>query len=252
MILVTGMHRSGTSLVAMTMEALGVSFGDHSAFYAADQWNAKGYFERRDVMDINNRMITGFSRTEFSMAALAGQVRYLLEPSLERIVARGASFAPEMRAIKDEPGVDAMKDPRFCLTWSAWQENMDIEVGVVCIRHPFEVADSLWRRQRIPIRLGIRFWRYHMEALRRRTPDRMLVIDLDSLIEEPRDELESLVTGLGVDISVDEAMRRFHEAYAPGLTRTRSSHERPELDEATQQLWDWLVGQRPTRITESR
>lgn len=252
MILVTGMHRSGTSLVAMTMQALGVSFGDETAFYAADRWNARGYFERRDVMDINSRMITGFSRTDSSMAALAGQVRYLLEPSLERIVARGASMAPEMRAVRDQPAIEAIKDPRFCLTWSAWQENIDIEACVVSIRHPFDVADSLWRRQRIPIRLGIRFWRYHMEALRQRTPDRMLVIDLDSLIEEPPSELESLVNGLGVDIAVDDAVRRFHEAYAPGMTRTRSPDERPALDVATQRLWDWLVGHRPTRITESR
>lgn len=251
MILVTGMHRSGTSLVAMTMETLGVSFGDHAAFYAADRWNAKGYFERRDVMDINSRMITGFSRTESSMAALVGQIRYLLEPPIEKVAARGASFAPEMRAIRDEPDVEAMKDPRFCLTWSAWQEYMDIDASVVCIRHPFEVADSLWRRQRIPIRLGIRFWRYHIEALRQRTPDRMLVVDLDSLIEEPEAELKTLVTGLGVDMDAKEAVRRFQDAYTPGLTR-RSSDERPGLDEATQQLWDWLVGQRPTRITESR
>lgn len=63
MIVVTGMHRSGTSLVAMTLEALGVSFGNHEEFYGSDRWNERGYFERRDVIDLNSRLLTGFPRT---------------------------------------------------------------------------------------------------------------------------------------------------------------------------------------------
>lgn len=252
MILVTGMHRSGTSLVAMTMEGLGVSFGDHSAFYAADEWNAKGYFERRDVMDINSRMITGFDRTRSPVAALVGQARYLLEPSIDDVVARGSLFAKDMRAIAAEPDIDAVKDPRFCLTWSAWAENIDIDACVVCIRHPFEVADSLRRRQRIPTSLGVRFWRYHMRSLRDRTPEKMVVVDLHSLITRPADELEALVNALGLGIGTEEAVRRFESSYSPGLTRVSEATERSGMDEATQDLWDWLIGHSPRRIAESR
>lgn len=241
MILVTGMHRSGTSLVAMTMEALGVSFGDHSAFYAADQWNAKGYFERRDVMDINNRMITGFDRTESPLAALAGQVRYLLEPSIDGVAARGARYAEDMRAIVKESGVQAIKDPRFCLTWSAWADKIDIEACVVCIRHPFEVADSLRRRQRVPMRLGLRFWRYHMRSLRERTPPGMVVLDLESLIERPEAELRMLASELRLGIDGEEAMRRFQAAYEPGMAKTTTAGERPSLKGETGDLWDWLI-----------
>ena len=63
MIVITGMHRSGTSLVSMVLDSFGLDFGEHSEFYAADQWNQEGYFERRDVVDINSRLITGFNRT---------------------------------------------------------------------------------------------------------------------------------------------------------------------------------------------
>lgn len=244
MIIVTGMHRSGTSLVAMTMENLGVSFGDHAAFYAADQWNAKGYFERRDVMDINSRMITGFDRTESALAALAGQVRYLLEPSLDRIAARGARYADEVRAVAKEPGVQGIKDPRFCLTWSAWGASVDIEACVVCIRHPFEVADSLRRRQRVPMRLGLRFWRYHIRSLREKTPPRMVVVDLESLIEQPEAELEMLASHLQLRIDGSEATRRFRTTFEPGMAKTYSPSERPELDGETKKLWDWLIGMR--------
>jgi len=247
MIVVTGMHRSGTSLVAMTLEELGVPFGDHGAFYAADQWNAKGYFERRDVMDLNSRMITGLDRTGSSVGALLGQARYLTEPDLETILARGPLFADEMRVIRDETRDGAIKDPRLCLTWSAWADVVDVTSAVVCIRHPFEVADSLRRRQRIPTPIGLRFWRYHMRALQTRTPPGVVVVDLDSLMVAHGPELRLLIDGLGLEIEGVEAERRFSEKYQPGLAKSAPS-ERPELDGETGELWEWLQSLRPIPI----
>ena len=74
MMVVTGMHRSGTSLLAMTINALGQPFGDESAMYGADQWNERGYFEQRAVVDLNSRLITGFGRTDGGWKSLASQV----------------------------------------------------------------------------------------------------------------------------------------------------------------------------------
>jgi hypothetical protein len=249
MILVTGMHRSGTSLVAMTMEALGVPFGDHAAFYAADQWNARGYFERRDVMDVNSRMIAGFGRTSSRLGALVGQVVYLSEPELDKILARGPSYADVMVSIRDQTEDGAIKDPRLCLTWGAWAEVVDLDSVVVCIRHPFDVADSLRRRQHIPTKLGLRFWRYHMRALRSKLPDKVVIVDLDSLLASPRAELDMLVAALGLDIDTDDAVRRFHTTYSPGMAK-KSPEKRPTLDPATADLWKWVAGLRPIPIVE--
>lgn len=229
----------------MTMEALGVSFGAHGAFYAADRWNARGYYERRDVMDINNRMITGFRRTGSRAAALAGQAVYLSEPRLDRIVERGGQFGEGMRKVRHETGDGAIKDPRLCLTWSAWAQHVNVDRSVVCIRHPFEVADSLRRRQRIPMQLGFRFWRYHVRALREATPPDMVVVDLESLTSDPKSELGMLVDGLELDIETDEAVQRFHKAYEPGLAKVSSPEARPTLDGETRGLWEWVVGLRP-------
>jgi hypothetical protein len=239
------MHRSGTSLVAMTMEALGVSFGGHSEFYAADEWNAKGYFERRDVMDINSRMITGLPRTESKVAALLGQVVYLSEPSIDKVLRREPRLAREIDSVVHVIGDGAVKDPRFCITWPAWQRRVEVEACIVCLRHPYEVADSLWRRQRIPVAIGLRFWRYHMRALLERTPPGMIVVDLDSLKQEPRAELQMLTEGLGIDLDVEEAVRRFRTTYTPNMVKTTSLDERPSLDQETEELLGWLAGHRP-------
>lgn len=244
MILITGMHRSGTSLVAMTLETLGLPFGDHSAFFSADQWNARGYFERRDVMDINSRMITGFSRTTSSPQALASQIRYLLEPRLDRVLARGHRYADLMRYVRDATGDGAIKDPRLCLTWSAWADEVDVEACVVCIRHPLDVAESLRRRQRIPLSIGFRFWRYHMRALRDVTPPNLIVVDFASLIESPEVELRLLVDGLGLDINEQQALDSFWSTYSPELAQRSEADERTVLDDETGELWTWLQGLR--------
>jgi hypothetical protein len=246
MILVTGMHRSGTSLVAMTLESLGVDFGDHGEFYAADQWNASGYYERKDVMDINSRMITGLTRTRSPVAAFFGQIRYLTQPSLDSIDARGRTYRDEISRIGARIGSGAIKDPRLCLTWPSWAESVDIGASVVCLRHPYEVADSLRRRQRIPLRVGMSFWAYHIEALRRRTPPGMVVVDLEGLMSEPSIELGRLIAALDLAVDVEEGLDLFRAKYRPGLTTTTSPDQRPALSDEIEDLWAWLRGLRAT------
>lgn len=249
MMIVTGMHRSGTSLLAMTLEQLGVPFGPPEAFYQADQWNARGYFERRDVIDVDSRMISGLDRTGSRSAKALGQVRYLTQPRLSRVVARGERYHETMAAIAQEVGDGAVKDPRMCLTWSAWAQVAPVSSVVVGIRHPYDVAQSLRRRQSIPTQVGLSFWRYHIAALRDRTPDQLVVVDTERLQSRPNEELAALVEALGLEVSAEEAVRRFAAVHAPDLTTVQS--DRPTLDRRTSELWAWLQeqaqGRRPLR-----
>lgn len=242
MILVTGMHRSGTSLVAMTLEALGVPFGPHEAFYAADRWNARGYYERRDVMDINSRMISGFGRTGSRLTATIGQLRYLSEPPLANILARGHRLGDGMRAIGKVIGRGAIKDPRLCLTWSAWAAEVPIRACIVSVRYPIEVAASLWRRQRIPAAIGLRFWRYHIRALKEMTPEHMAVVNVESLIDRPGPVLGHLAQEIGLEVDPRVAVNRFRTLYSPDLTALRRHRAYPELDDETAELWHWING----------
>ena len=77
-ILVTGMHRGGTSLLANLLFELGVPMGDPEGFYAANQWNPRGYFEQADMLDYNNRVVTGQPFFPGGFRRQMGQVRYLL------------------------------------------------------------------------------------------------------------------------------------------------------------------------------
>ncbi len=59
MIVVTGMHRSGTSAIAQVLSSLGADFGNENILIPKDRWNERGYLESKPIVDLNNRMILG-------------------------------------------------------------------------------------------------------------------------------------------------------------------------------------------------
>jgi hypothetical protein len=239
------MHRSGTSLVAMTMEAMGLDLGDHSAFFRTDQWNSRGYFERRDVIDTNSRLITGFRRTRGSIEASCGHVQYLLRPSMHRICEREKRMTDEIMAVAEPLAGKVVKDPRFCLTWPIWAEYVSVSHLVLVLRHPSLVVDSLWRRQRIPHRLGFAFWRYHIDALRQRLPPQRTVVHLEALLANPHAEIEALRQGLSLPIDIGTAVNAFENRYSAELLHTISvSDADGRLDRKTLELWHWLLALR--------
>ena len=56
-VLVTGMHRSGTSAVANVLRSAGVFGWDDEDAMAASPENPDGYGERRDVMELNEQLL---------------------------------------------------------------------------------------------------------------------------------------------------------------------------------------------------
>src|SRR5438132_1331878 len=49
------MHRSGTSMLARGLHALGVSIVDR---FAANEWNARGYFEHPGIVRLNETLLS--------------------------------------------------------------------------------------------------------------------------------------------------------------------------------------------------
>ena len=57
--IISGMHRSGTSLVARLFFEAGADLGDPATFYPPDRWNPGGYFEQPAIHAINMPLING-------------------------------------------------------------------------------------------------------------------------------------------------------------------------------------------------
>ncbi|MFG6330183.1 MAG: hypothetical protein K1W06_12060, partial [Lachnospiraceae bacterium] len=56
-ILVLGMHRSATSLTTNILTELGLYAGNRYELLEADSDNKKGYFERKDVIELSDKML---------------------------------------------------------------------------------------------------------------------------------------------------------------------------------------------------
>ena len=154
--LICGMHRSGTSLVARLAHAAGGDFGDERTFHPGDRWNPDGYFEQREILDLNIALVNG----------PWGRVAYLRLPSDATIARRARRKAPVIRRLAEKYDGHVVKENRFCLTLGAWREHgANLERLLVVFRHPNAVAQSLGRRNHLPSTLSFSLWLDHHRRL---------------------------------------------------------------------------------------
>jgi glycosyltransferase involved in cell wall biosynthesis len=161
-ILVPGMHRSGTSAVSGTLNLLGVAIpGD---LLPPTDDNKKGYFENKPIVAWHDKLLEQLkSRWEDPLP--------LREDSLRSPTVRSAA-ANELAALfqqefGDEPMV-LVKDPRLCRLLPVWTDafsKSDRDLfAVLPVRHPFEVAASLQRRDSLPRAHALALWLQHVLA----------------------------------------------------------------------------------------
>ena len=149
------MHRAGTSLTARILQRAGADLGPPAGFIAPDNWNPDGYFEQRDILELNRLLLHG----------TWGKLALVLPPSAARVRQRGRRVGERLAAVDGEYRGRLVKAPRFCITAPAWLEHgTKFEQIIICLREPHEVADSLRRRNKLPVPLGLRIWRQHYEA----------------------------------------------------------------------------------------
>jgi len=154
--LIAGMHRSGSSILAKVLREAGADFGDEETFYPADKWNPDGYFEQREILDINLRLVNGNY----------GKLSYAFLPSDETILKRSYPIQSKIESAISKFSDKVVKENRFCLTLNAWiAHGLTVEKAIICIRHPALVARSLWKRNRLPAWFGYRIWYQHHERL---------------------------------------------------------------------------------------
>lgn len=179
-IILLGMHRSGTSAVGGFLQQAGFYFGPPEQSYDLHTTNPKGFFERRDVVRIDDRIL-----------AAAG-ANWIMTETLPPDFA--AAFAPvdlvaEARAVAEDltaRPLSFIKDPRMCLTLPLWQPLFPRPVNVIVHRNPLAVAASLERRGDAPRAVGLALWeRYNADILRHTAGLPRLAIAFEEFMRDP-------------------------------------------------------------------
>lgn len=149
------MHRSGTSLATRLINMMGAYFAPEGRSLGFAPDNPKGFWERRDVLELNDRllMLNECAWDRLSTWPDGGE----LAPPPTMLNQALRSVLLEMDAHR--PWV--LKDPRLCLTLPYWLRYMEVPVAVIAYRDPVEIARSLELRNGMPTPLGLALWEYY-------------------------------------------------------------------------------------------
>lgn len=160
-VIVTGMHRSGTSLTAETLHKAGLPMG--AQFLPGDSYNPRGYFEDVEIVRLHDRLLDSFGRPW----GAADHMRPLPEGWLDSTAAGEvadelAAYLADQMTRHATTGAWALKDPRASLFLPLWERVAErLGAGlkmVLCLRNAAAVAASLKRRDSMPGAVARLLW----------------------------------------------------------------------------------------------
>ena len=172
LILLVGMHRSGTSLAASLLQGLGVAVA--GPWHAADVHNPEGYFEAIPVLDLQDSLLNELDRCWPTAAgSLPLPDGWLTAPCGQRAGARLSAFL--QREASRQQGPWAIKDPRTSLLLPLWIQvtrTLGIPLRLVqVVRDPAAVMLSLLRRDSAPAGMtplrAQQLWWHHHQSIHR-------------------------------------------------------------------------------------
>ncbi len=204
LIVVLGMHRSGTSAVMNALASLGADLGDD--LLPAGKDNPKGFFEDKAINDLNIEILSALGQHWFSLSLVT-------DSDVEKLIAAGYLVKARQLLQEKMQGLDVFgfKDPRVSKLFKFWKRvfaDMDVDVHyVLCLRHPLSVAQSLLKRNKTPIRKGYFVWLSYnlalaqeLQPLSQKVP--VMALDYDQLMETPKPVLLQLAQH--VKLTADE------------------------------------------------
>jgi len=246
--LITGMHRSGTSLIAALVQALGWPLGGH--LLAANAGNPWGYYEDLDAVRLHARLLRtrghspeGFSRP--SPAEIAG-IPGLIGELRAYIQAR----------TRQSPEGWAIKDPRATLFLPAWAASAPGVKYLLVFRHPQGVAQSLqarWQTLRLPFDAPFsngpanawRLWVHYNSLILdfyRQNAAQCRLINVDDFQLNQKAAIEALGSFLGRRLPDDEVARVVQPHGLKSIAALDSNDSnRFSLPEPARELWQQLI-----------
>lgn len=241
-IIVLGMHRSGTSAVTRLINMMGAWFGPEGMSLGANEHNAKGFWERRDFVALNQQILAARRCTGLDVRNWPAGDRPPLPPALHQ---KMRLIALELDAHR--PWV--LKDPRFCITLPDWLEFLEVPIAVIVARDPLEVARSLAQRDGFPFEYGIALWEYYaVHIVRGAAGLSRVFVPHETVLSSPVAATRSLCDGLRandvkrLELPSDREILAFIE---PSLYRARAGDADTRLTEAQHGLNAMLRGEIP-------
>jgi Cupin-like domain len=179
-VVVTGMHRSGTSALTRVINLFGMPLADASDLWLELPGNEAGYWESASLAHLNDQLLHEVEAAWWCPPP---------EGTLSRLVSSSAVIdqARTVFTTLHRTVGWVWKDPRTCLTLPLWRVALDDSfVGVIALRHPLEVAASLARRDGFPVDWSVALWeRYTRSVVQAFEGLPALIVPHAALLKDP-------------------------------------------------------------------
>ena len=224
-VLVLGVHRSGTSALTQALVAMGCATGDFAP-KTSDE-NPDGYFEHPAFRAFNDRLLTALGGSWDNWGFHAGLVVEALPVLCDWLDEAAALLTTTFPG----PGPFVLKDPRLCTLLPFWRSAI-ARAGlrpacILMLRDPQEVADSQTRRAPgSPLFYALltepepmaALWAVTMHGLLQHLPpEGAHVVAHAGLMTDPQATLAALAAHLGLDPA------RAAAGIKPALHRNRAA-----------------------------
>ena len=213
-LVITGMHRSGTSLTASLLQSAGLDVGQR--LLMENDSNLRGHYEDLDFVNFHEDILDAQGLNT------AGWI-------LDRSIPISEILLPQATALverNDSKPLWGWKDPRTVLFLDFWQQFIPTAKFVFVYRQPWEVMDSLFRRGNATFaknpNLALEVWQHYNQLILefcQKFPERSLLLSLDSITQDPDLLIKAIHEKLGITLQIPESDR-----YDKSLLKREVSH----------------------------
>lgn len=234
--LVAGMHRSGTSYLSRALSFLGLDLPVSISPSAQD--NQKGFFESYEISSFHEALFGDMDRSWKSFFAVDEE--WFSSVSSDRAVS-----ALCRKIFEDFPGDRpiVLKDPRISLLIPIWKRVIS-SIGckgyfVLAYRHPYEVADSLIKRNQMSLDYSCMVWlNYLLQAEYHSRGERRSFIEFPEWVSDASNTLKRVEADLGDEFpfSCLEHVSEIENEFDGALVHHRISGREIEPKNAMQRL----------------
>jgi O-antigen biosynthesis protein len=216
LIVVLGMHRSGTSVITSGLQVMGVDLGDN-LMPASEGNNSRGFWEDIDINRLNIEMLH-FLKIDWHFLTP-------IQPSDVDTLCKNGYLQRAQQLLQDKIAAIerfGLKDPRIVKLLPFWKEvfaHSQIRVDyVLVIRHPLSVCSSLAKRDGFDFEKSHLLWLEHViGSLVGTQGENRVLVDYDLFMQTPEAELTRIAKQLRLAIDAAELQRFQQEFLDPEL-----------------------------------